>query len=87
MLQRAVNFICDAPDIKAISFVGGGAAGKHIHQRGTGNGKRVQSNMAAKNHCVIMPDAAKVIFFSIYYFPFLYMKSYYYSGTRVTKII
>jgi malonate-semialdehyde dehydrogenase (acetylating)/methylmalonate-semialdehyde dehydrogenase len=57
--KRAVNFICDAPEIKAISFVGGGVAGKHIHQRGTDNGKRVQSNMAAKNHATIMPDASK----------------------------
>jgi malonate-semialdehyde dehydrogenase (acetylating)/methylmalonate-semialdehyde dehydrogenase len=57
--KRAVNFVCDAPDIKAISFVGGGVAGKHIHQRGTASGKRVQSNMAAKNHAVILPDASK----------------------------
>jgi len=55
--RDAVNFICDDPDIKAISFVGGDAAGRHIHDRGTRNGKRVQSNMAAKNHATIMPDA------------------------------
>ena len=36
----AVNFICDAPEIKAISFVGGNEAGEYIHARGTGNGKR-----------------------------------------------
>lgn len=53
----AVNFICDHPSIQAISFVGGDAAGRHIHSRGTANGKRVQSNMAAKNHATIMPDA------------------------------
>ena len=55
----AVNFICDSPDIRAISFVGGDAAGKHIYQRGCMNGKRVQCNMGAKNHGVIMPDANK----------------------------
>jgi len=54
-----VNFICDHPDIRAISFVGGDAAGKHIYQRGSTNGKRVQCNMGAKNHGVIMPDANK----------------------------
>jgi len=54
-----VNFICDHPDIRAISFVGGDAAGRHIYQRGSMNGKRVQSNMGAKNHGVIMPDANK----------------------------
>lgn len=47
-----VNGILDAPEIKAISFVGGDNAGKYIHRRGTEQGKRVQSNMAAKNHCV-----------------------------------
>ncbi len=54
-----VNFICDAPEIKAISFVGGNAAGEHIFARGTAHGKRVQSNMGAKNHGVILPDADK----------------------------
>ncbi|XP_052275637.1 methylmalonate-semialdehyde dehydrogenase [acylating], mitochondrial-like isoform X3 [Dreissena polymorpha] len=55
----AVNFICDNPDIKAISFVGSDQAGTHIYERGSKNGKRVQSNMGAKNHGVIMPDANK----------------------------
>jgi len=54
-----VNFICDHPDIRAISFVGGDAAGKHIYTRGSQAGKRVQCNMGAKNHGVIMPDANK----------------------------
>jgi len=54
-----VNFICDHPDIKAISFVGGDPAGKHIYYRGSANGKKVQCNMGAKNHGVIMPDANK----------------------------
>ncbi|CAI2341071.1 unnamed protein product [Caenorhabditis sp. 36 PRJEB53466] len=57
--HSAVNFICDNPDIKAISFVGGDAAGRHIYERGAKNGKRVQSNMGAKNHGVIMADANK----------------------------
>ncbi|XP_023952753.2 probable methylmalonate-semialdehyde dehydrogenase [acylating], mitochondrial [Bicyclus anynana] len=54
-----VNFLCDNPDIKAVSFVGGDAAGKHIYTRASAAGKRVQSNMGAKNHGVIMPDANK----------------------------
>jgi hypothetical protein len=56
-----VNGILDAPEIKAISFVGGDNAGKYIHRRGTEQGKRVQSNMAAKNHCVsagVRPNAS-----------------------------
>ena len=30
----AVNFICDEPRIRAISFVGSDTAGTHIYQRG-----------------------------------------------------
>eukprot|EP01060_Flectonema_neradi_P034937 TRINITY_DN6274_c0_g1_i1.p1 TRINITY_DN6274_c0_g1~~TRINITY_DN6274_c0_g1_i1.p1 ORF type:complete len:516 (+),score=122.61 TRINITY_DN6274_c0_g1_i1:81-1628(+) len=56
--RSAVNYICDAPAIKAISFVGGNRAGEYIHARGTANGKRVQANLGAKNHGVIMPDAS-----------------------------
>ncbi|GAB6027771.1 hypothetical protein CHUAL_002007 [Chamberlinius hualienensis] len=55
----AVNLICDHPTIKAISFVGSDTAGKYIYERGSKNGKRVQSNMGAKNHGVVMPDANK----------------------------
>ncbi|KAL5008595.1 hypothetical protein ScPMuIL_014176 [Solemya velum] len=55
----AVNFICDHPDIQAISFVGSDQAGQYIYERGSKGGKRVQSNMGAKNHGVIMPDANK----------------------------
>jgi len=54
-----VNAICDDPAIRAISFVGGDRAGKHIYERGTKNGKRVQANLGAKNHAVILPDANK----------------------------
>lgn len=53
----AVNFICDDPAIKAVSFVGSDQAGKYIYERASRNGKRVQCNMGAKNHGVIMPDA------------------------------
>jgi acyl-CoA reductase-like NAD-dependent aldehyde dehydrogenase len=53
----AVNFICDEPRIRAVSFVGSSVAGQHIYRRACSNGKRVQSNMAAKNHAAIMPDA------------------------------
>ncbi|GMH67242.1 hypothetical protein TL16_g11898 [Triparma laevis f. inornata] len=55
--HETVDFICDDEDIKSISFVGGNAAGEYIHARGTGNGKRVQANLGAKNHATIMPDA------------------------------
>lgn len=32
---------------------------QYIYERGSKNGKRVQSNMGAKNHGVILPDANK----------------------------
>ncbi|EST09840.1 Aldehyde dehydrogenase [Kalmanozyma brasiliensis GHG001] len=54
-----VNGICDDPRIKAISFVGSDKAGAHIYHRGTQNGKRVQANLGAKNHAILMPDANK----------------------------
>jgi len=55
--KDTVDFICDDPRVKAISFVGSDAAGTYIHGRGTKNGKRVQANLGAKNHAAIMPDA------------------------------
>ncbi|KAI8673161.1 hypothetical protein LRP88_02316 [Fusarium phalaenopsidis] len=57
--HRAVNFIIDEPAIKAISFVGGNAAGEYIYSRGSANGKRVQANLGAKNHAVVLPDCNK----------------------------
>lgn len=48
-----------AATIKAVSFVGSDQAGKYIYERANRNGKRVQCNMGAKNHGVIMPDANK----------------------------
>lgn len=57
--KESVDFVCDDPDIRAISFVGSDRVGKYIYERGTASGKRVQSNMGAKNHGVVMPDANK----------------------------
>ncbi|XP_034951747.1 probable methylmalonate-semialdehyde dehydrogenase [acylating], mitochondrial [Chelonus insularis] len=57
--HAAVDFICQHPDIKAVSFVGSDQAGKYIYKESSAHGKRVQCNMAAKNHCIVMPDANK----------------------------
>ena len=57
--REAVKFTVEHPDIKAISFVGADQAGRYIYSEGAKHGKRVQSNMAAKNHGVLMPDANK----------------------------
>lgn len=54
-----VDMILDSPDIKSVSFVGSNRAGEYIYNKGSVNGKRVQSNMGAKNHGVVLPDANK----------------------------
>ena len=54
-----MDFVCDNRHICAISFVGSDRVGRYIYERGSANGKRVQSNMGAKNHGVILPDANK----------------------------
>ncbi|KAI9883659.1 MAG: F-actin-capping protein subunit beta [Watsoniomyces obsoletus] len=56
---RTVDFIIDSPAIKAISFVGSNRVGEYIYNRGSANGKRVQANLGAKNHAVLLPDADK----------------------------
>jgi malonate-semialdehyde dehydrogenase (acetylating)/methylmalonate-semialdehyde dehydrogenase len=57
--RETVTNICTHPDIKAISFVGGNKAGEYIYETGGKHGKRVQANLGAKNHAVILPDADK----------------------------
>mmetsp|Transcript_51153 Transcript_51153/g.123498 ORF Transcript_51153/g.123498 Transcript_51153/m.123498 type:complete len:557 (-) Transcript_51153:59-1729(-) len=52
-----VDKICRHPDIQAISFVGSSVAGSYIHEEGNKHGKRVQANLGAKNHAVILEDA------------------------------
>ncbi|KAI1499642.1 Aldehyde/histidinol dehydrogenase [Biscogniauxia marginata] len=54
-----VNFILDAPEVKAVSFVGGNKAGEYIYSRASANGKRVQANLGAKNHAAVLPDCNK----------------------------
>ena len=52
-----VNFLCDAPATRAVSFVGSNPGGAHVFARASAAGKRVQSNMGAKNHGVLCSDA------------------------------
>jgi len=44
--------------IRAVSFVGSNAAGEWIADTAHQAGKRVQANLGAKNHAVVLPDAA-----------------------------
>ena len=45
-----VNAICDHPAIKAISFVGGDRAGRHIYER------QVKGSDEYNNHYVLVTD-------------------------------
>ncbi len=56
--KEAVDALLDHPDVAAVSFVGSTPIARYIHERGTANGKRVQALGGAKNHAVILPDAA-----------------------------
>ena len=51
------NGLCEHPDIKAVSFIGSTRVGTEIYNRASAAGKRCQSMMGAKNHCVVLPDA------------------------------
>lgn len=55
--REAVDALLDHPEVQAISFVGSTPIARHIYERGTAAGKRVQALGGAKNHMVIMPDA------------------------------
>jgi malonate-semialdehyde dehydrogenase (acetylating) / methylmalonate-semialdehyde dehydrogenase len=55
--RDVVNAICDHPGIRAVSFVGSTPVAKHVYQRATNTGKRVQALGGAKNFVVVMPDA------------------------------
>jgi malonate-semialdehyde dehydrogenase (acetylating) / methylmalonate-semialdehyde dehydrogenase len=53
----AVDRLLDHPDIAAVSFVGSTPIARHVYERGTQHGKRVQALGGAKNHMVVLPDA------------------------------
>jgi malonate-semialdehyde dehydrogenase (acetylating) / methylmalonate-semialdehyde dehydrogenase len=54
---ETVRYLCTAPIVKAVSFVGGNTAGHHIADLCGQYNKRVQANLGAKNHAIVMPDA------------------------------
>ncbi|WP_425838249.1 CoA-acylating methylmalonate-semialdehyde dehydrogenase [Microbacterium sp. PA5] len=53
----AVDTLLDAPEVRAVSFVGSTPIARSIYARAAANGKRVQALGGAKNHMVVMPDA------------------------------
>jgi malonate-semialdehyde dehydrogenase (acetylating) / methylmalonate-semialdehyde dehydrogenase len=46
------------PDIKGVSFVGSTSVGRHIYATAAQEGKRVQALTEAKNHALVLRDAA-----------------------------
>ncbi len=46
------------PDVKGVTFVGSTSIGKHIYATAAANGKRVQALTEAKNHALVLKDAA-----------------------------
>ena len=55
--KEAVDGLLEAPEVKALSFVGSTPIAEYIYSEGTKRGKRVQALGGAKNHAVLMPDA------------------------------
>ena len=56
--QETVEAICDHPGIDAVSFVGSTRVAQIVYRRATGNLKRCLALGGAKNHLIVMPDAA-----------------------------
>jgi malonate-semialdehyde dehydrogenase (acetylating) / methylmalonate-semialdehyde dehydrogenase len=46
------------PDVRGVSFVGSTSVGRHIYATAAANGKRVQALTEAKNHALVLRDAA-----------------------------
>lgn len=55
--KEAVDALIEAPQVKALSFVGSTPIAEYIYSEGSKRGKRVQALGGAKNHAVLMPDA------------------------------
>jgi malonate-semialdehyde dehydrogenase (acetylating)/methylmalonate-semialdehyde dehydrogenase len=55
--KEAVDALLDHPGIAAVSFVGSTPVARHVFERATAAGKRVQALGGAKNHMVVLPDA------------------------------
>lgn len=56
--RNEINTILDHPDVKGITFVGSTPVGLKIYQRAAAAGKRCQALCQAKNHALVMSDAA-----------------------------
>ena len=56
--RQEAELLLTHPDIKGVSFVGSTSVGRHIYATAAANGKRVQALTEAKNHALVLRDAA-----------------------------
>jgi malonate-semialdehyde dehydrogenase (acetylating)/methylmalonate-semialdehyde dehydrogenase len=56
--RHEAELLLEHPDIKGVSFVGSTAVGRHIYATAAAAGKRVQALTEAKNHALVLRDAA-----------------------------
>lgn len=56
--RPVVEALCDHPEIRALTFVGSTDVAKSVYVRATGQLKRVLALGGAKNHLIVLPDAA-----------------------------
>ncbi len=56
--RNEAEILLKHPDVKGISFVGSTSVGRHIYSTAAAAGKRVQALTEAKNHALILKDAA-----------------------------
>ncbi len=56
--RNEAEILLKHPDIQGVSFVGSTSVGLHIYATAAANGKRVQALTEAKNHALVLRDAA-----------------------------
>jgi malonate-semialdehyde dehydrogenase (acetylating)/methylmalonate-semialdehyde dehydrogenase len=56
--RNEAEILLKHPDVKGVSFVGSTSVGRHIYATAAENGKRVQALTEAKNHAIVLGDAA-----------------------------
>jgi malonate-semialdehyde dehydrogenase (acetylating)/methylmalonate-semialdehyde dehydrogenase len=56
--RKEAEILLTHPDVKGISFVGSTSVGQHIYATAAAHGKRVQALTEAKNHALVLGDAA-----------------------------
>ena len=56
--RNEAEILLKHPHVRGVSFVGSTSVGRHIYSTAAANGKRVQALTEAKNHALVLGDAA-----------------------------